>query len=42
MNRWKDMQKERKVDELSDRQKETIEKETYWQTGKQMNRQTDE
>jgi hypothetical protein len=29
MNRWKDMQKERKVDEQSDRQKETIEKDAY-------------
>jgi hypothetical protein len=29
MDRWKDMQKERRVDEQSERQKETIEKETY-------------
>ncbi len=29
MNRWKDMQRERTVYEQSDRQKETIEKETY-------------
>ncbi len=40
--RGMDIQKERTIDEQSDRQKETIEKETYWQTGKQMNRQTDE
>ncbi len=29
MDRWKDIQKERTIDEQSDRQKETIEKETY-------------